>query len=87
MTDSVYTRPGIGVVDECELTSYAELIEVIANLRFLVREKRRRERLSIRAAAEQAGLSAYSTVHRFEFGAEVQTTTLIALIKWVGGES
>lgn len=73
------------MADECELTSYDELIEVITNLRFLVREKRRRERLSIRSAAEQAGLSVHSTVYRFERGHSVHTDTLVPLIRWVAG--
>lgn len=71
------------MADHCELTSYDELIDVITNLRFLVRERRRRERLSLRAAAEQAGVPTMSTVYRFEQGESVRTDTLIAFIRWV----
>ena len=71
-------------VDHCELSTYAELVEVIVNLRFLVREKRRRERLSQRAAAKVIGCTPM-TISRFESGAEVDTHNLIYLIEWVGG--
>lgn len=74
------------MADECELSTYDELVEVITNLRFLVREKRRRERLSYRAAAEAVGLSGKSgsTLHRFEGGQDVSAENLVALIRWVG---
>ncbi|RZT87488.1 hypothetical protein EV383_4413 [Pseudonocardia sediminis] len=68
---------------DCELTSYAEIVEVITNLRFLVREKRRRERLSMRAAAEQIGVGNASTIHRFEHGNDVSTENLVAMIRWL----
>lgn len=71
------------MADECELSSYAEVVEVITNLRFLVREKRRRDRLSLQATATQAGISSASTVHRFEQGRDVSTDILVALIQWV----
>jgi hypothetical protein len=68
---------------ECELSTYAEIVEVITNLRFLVRERRRRERLSMRAVADLTGLNA-SSIHRFENGKDVSTDNLLALVRWVG---
>lgn len=70
--------------DQCELSSYSELVEVILNLRFLVREKRRRERLSMREVGRQTGLSP-STFTRFEtHGHDLSTDGLVALVKWLG---
>lgn len=74
------------MADECELSTYDEVIEVIENLRFLVREKRRRDRLSLRAVAEQAGIKGASTVHRFEQGRDASTDVLVALIRWVADQ-
>jgi ribosome-binding protein aMBF1 (putative translation factor) len=62
--------------------AYDELIEVLANLRFLVRETRRRRGLSIRATAEQLGLS-HTVISRFEEGAGVQLGNAITLLRWV----
>ena len=61
---------------------YGELIEVLTNLRLLVRETRRRRGLSIRAAAEQLGLS-HTVISRFEEGAGVQLGNAIVLLRWV----
>lgn len=62
--------------------AYDELIKVLTNLRFLVRETRRRRGLSIRAAAEQLGLS-HTVISRFEEGAGVQLGNAIVLLRWV----
>lgn len=64
-------------------TGYTELVEVLEALPTLVREKRRRESLSLREAAEQAGTSA-ATILRFERGDSVDFRgTALPLLKWV----
>lgn len=69
--------------DDVLLTGYDELIHIIGILPDLVREKRRRDNLSLRAAARQIGMSA-STVLRFEEGDNVlQTDNLVLFLKWV----
>lgn len=69
--------------DDCELSTYTEIVEVLTNLRFLVRERRRRERISMRRLAEITGLAG-SSIHRFEHGKDVSTEGLLALVRWVG---
>jgi transcriptional regulator with XRE-family HTH domain len=71
------------VADDCELSTYTEIVEVVVNLRFLVRERRRRERLSLRALGRMTGLSA-STIVRFEQGNDISTEGLLTLVRWVG---
>jgi transcriptional regulator with XRE-family HTH domain len=48
-------------------TAYAELAAIISDLPMLAREKRRREGMSIRAAARALGCS-FSTLYRIEAG-------------------
>ena len=65
-------------------TSYDELIDVLESLPVLVREKRRRLGLSIRAAAREAGIP-FSSLDRFE---RRQTApdlmrTVLPLLRWV----
>lgn len=74
---------GVTVADDYELSTYTEIVEVLANLRFLVRERRRRERVSLRTLAKITGVTA-STIHRFEHGKDVSTEGLLALVRWVG---
>jgi len=69
-----------------ETSSYAELIHVLDILPVLVREKRRRLRLSLRDAADLAGVS-FSTISRFEEGADCTTATTRTLLAWVGEQS
>lgn len=71
-------------LDHCELSTYTELVDVIVNLRFLVREKRRRDRLSQRAVASELGLSP-STMVRFEtHGRDLSAEAIVTIIKWLG---
>lgn len=65
------------------LTSYSELADVLANLPVLVRENRRRRGLSLRAAAQEAGVS-FSTIARTESGDDCALSSAIALINWLG---
>lgn len=69
--------------DEGAPLGYDEIIEVVEMLPELVRDKRRREGLSLRKVEEQTGMSA-STVLRFEQRlGNVQAVHLITLLKWV----
>lgn len=69
------------------LTTYEELAQVVDSLPMLVREKRRREGLSLRGAAKQIGC-AFSTLDRFERGDQGWNGRLLAdLLRWLGGAS
>ncbi len=63
-------------------TSYAELVSVLQALPLLVREKRRRDGLSIRAAAKLVGVS-FGTLNRFETGEDIVLSNAVALLRWV----
>ncbi|MGI8530940.1 MAG: hypothetical protein ACR2KO_15855 [Geodermatophilaceae bacterium] len=73
-----------------DLVSYAEIARVVELLPTLVREKRRRDGLSLRAAADRIGVAAdrigvaASTVKRFEDGAGIAWETVPVLLRWVG---
>jgi ribosome-binding protein aMBF1 (putative translation factor) len=67
------------------LTPYAELAEVIESLPLLVREARRRRRLSIRAAAREMGMS-FSTVHRIEQGDDCALSNAMTALRWLDGQ-
>ena len=66
-----------------ELVSYLEIARVVELLPTLVREKRRRDGLSLRSAADRIGVAA-STVKRFEDGAGIAWETVPVLLRWVG---
>lgn len=67
-----------------DLTSYAELSELIGYLPLLMREARRQRRLSQRAAAEQIGCS-FSTVSRMEGGEDCALSNAVAVLRWLDG--
>ena len=70
--------------DTCDLTTYDEVADLVEQLPTLVREKRRRERLSLRTAAEQLGVAA-STLAGFEARERgIATDSLVALFRWLG---
>ena len=64
------------------LSSYTELAQVIEDLPVIVKSARRMRRLSLRGAAEQIGLG-FTTVQRVEAGADMDTGTLKALLRWL----
>jgi transcriptional regulator with XRE-family HTH domain len=64
------------------LSTYGEIVEVIANLPIIVRERRRADGLSMRAAAAVIGCSP-STVVRCEQGKGADADTVVALLKWL----
>lgn len=72
------------MADECELTTYGQMIEVIEALPFLVRKKRRERRLSMRQAAAETRLAA-STFARLESGQDVSVDGLLTLLRWLDG--
>jgi transcriptional regulator with XRE-family HTH domain len=55
---------------------------VLAALPLLVREARRAQGLSVRAAAAQVGCS-FSTISRFENGQNVTVANAVALVRWL----
>ncbi len=69
---------------DCELTSYADLADIVENLAFLVREKRRERRMSARAVAAETGLCS-STMTRLDQGKTVSSDGLVALLRWMEG--
>lgn len=64
-------------------TTYAELADLLRSLPLLVREKRRRQGLSLRAAADQSGVD-FSTMRRYEAGENIMLAAAIDLLVWVG---
>lgn len=69
------------------LTTYEELARVVESLPMLVREKRRRDGLSLRDAADQVGCS-FSTITRFEKAEDGWNGRLLPdLLRWLGGEA
>lgn len=64
-------------------SSYADLIAVMEALPVLVREKRRRLRMSCRAAERATGIG-ISTFSRVENGEGMALTTALDLLRWVG---
>lgn len=67
---------------EGALSSYSELAEVLGLLPMLLREARRTRRLSVRAAAEQLGMS-FSTVSRMETGHDCALSNAVAVLRWL----
>lgn len=65
-----------------DLATYEELAALLASLPMLLREARRARRLSLRAAAEQIGVS-YSTIHRLEYGGDCERMTAVAILGWL----
>lgn len=65
-------------------TSYEDIYNVMCMLPVLVEEKRRRERLSLRAAASDSGVSD-NVIMRFEKNENVEFRNALALLAWVGG--
>lgn len=75
--------PAVSGLDDCELTTYAEMANVLGNLTFLVRECRRARRLSMRAAATEMGL-APSVLHRMEQGTSAPALpNVVAILIWL----
>lgn len=69
--------------DDRGLTTYGEIADVLSNLRLIVREARRRDRLTLAALAEASGVRSASTIHRFEGGQELSVENVIALLRWL----
>jgi hypothetical protein len=65
------------------LTSYEELVQVLASLPLLLRETRRARRLSVRAAAKQIECS-FATVSRIEAGEDCVLSNAVSVLRWLG---
>lgn len=65
-------------------SSYGELIDVLFALPTLVREKRRRDGLSLRAAGDDSGVK-FNTVTRTERGEHCSLENVIRLMRWLDG--
>lgn len=63
-------------------TGYDEIIQVLERLPFLIQEKRRRERLSLREAARQMDMS-FATVSRCEAGQDMNLGNALKALRWV----
>ncbi len=67
-----------------ELSTFAEIVEVLDTLPIIMRNARRARRLSVREVARQAGLS-FSTVSRMENAEEFTSVSLRAVLAWLDG--
>lgn len=71
------------MTSESGMSTYAELAELLDHLPLLCREKRRREGLSVRTAAEQMRVN-YSVIGRFERGEGVHLDNARQILRWLG---
>lgn len=67
-----------------ELSSYAELAEVIEHLPILIRETLRTRKLSLRQAGLEIGTSA-SKIMRIERGDDFSAKTIVDVLRWLDG--
>ncbi|ANA85252.1 HTH DNA binding domain protein [Gordonia phage BritBrat] len=68
-----------------ELTYYADIADTLDHIGLIVREYRRGRRLSLRAAADECGVSATSLI-RIESGEQSPTVgAVISLLRWMDG--
>lgn len=58
--------------------------QVLDALPALVQEKRRRDGLSLRQAADRMGMS-FSTVQRCEAGRDLALSNVVLFLQWLGG--
>lgn len=72
---------------EGDLSSYDEIVAVLDALPILVREKRRRDRMSLRAAGDAAGVG-FNTLARIEGGEKhCSLPNAISVLRWLGATS
>lgn len=67
---------------DAELSSFADLAQVITDLPIIVHAARRMRRLSVRGLAEEVGVSPM-TISRVENGREIEGPTMRALLLWL----
>ncbi len=67
---------------DAELSSFADLAQVISDLPVIVRAARRMRRLSMRSLADEVGVS-HSTIYRVENGQEIAGPTVRLLLLWL----
>lgn len=63
-------------------TTFAELAKLIEHMPIILVNARRARHLSQRAMALQAGMS-FSTVSRIENGQEMNSDSLLAVLRWL----
>lgn len=69
--------------DGPDLTTYAELAELLEQLPMIVREARRAQRVTLRVVADETGLSP-STLSRLDRGnGEISLGGAIAILRWL----
>ena len=67
------------------LSTYAEMMEVLDALPLLIREKRRRDGISMREAARQMGINP-AVIHRIENGEGIHLSNARSVLHWLNGE-
>jgi len=65
-----------------DLTSYTDIARQLERLPDLVRDARRARQLSLRVAAEQAGLS-FTTLSRVENGGDCSLANAMLILLWL----
>ena len=64
------------------LSTYAEIVDVLDRLPLIVREARRQRRLSLRQMAAAVGCS-FSTINRIEQGSDGNLANAILILRWL----
>jgi|KBSSwiStaDraftv2_1062776.scaffolds.fasta_scaffold1461109_2 ribosome-binding protein aMBF1 (putative translation factor) len=83
MSDAGAIQTPVGIANAVPPSSYEELAELVENLGFLIREKRRRTKLSLRAAANQMNLN-ISTLSRIENGVNgFSSDSIVVVLRWL----
>lgn len=62
-----------------------DMVDIAENIGFLVREERRKRRVSARQVGREIGITS-ATFTRLEKGHSINVNTLVALLRWLGGE-
>ncbi|MFG2165537.1 helix-turn-helix domain-containing protein [Micromonospora chersina] len=75
-------HPKENTVPGCELSTYHDLAQVLADLPRLLRAERRRRQLSVRAAARELGCS-FATVSRIESGEDCVLSNAVTVLRWL----
>ena len=74
-------NPVTALPDVGALAPYTDVLAVIDSLPVILREARRRRGASVRAAAQEIGVS-FSTVSRIETGADCNLSHAVAALRW-----
>lgn len=69
---------------EQRLTTFGEIVQVVAEMPVILRNARRARGVSVREAGSAIGVSA-STVSRMENGEEFTSVSFVAVLTWLDG--